>query len=115
MFDDTDLLVINKPTGLAVHGGTGVKHGLIESLRTLFPEQRYLELVHRLDRDTSGIVLIAKNARTLRELHEQLRADCVDKVYWTLVAGVAHVSEKRVGTTLKAAYTLRRTDCESLR
>ena len=87
VLDNADLLAINKPTGLAVHGGSGVKQGLIESLRTLFPEQRYLELVHRLDRDTSGIVLIAKNARTLRELHEQLRADRVDKVYWALVAG----------------------------
>ncbi len=106
MFDDTDLLVINKPTGLAVHGGTGVKHGLIESLRTLFPEQRYLELAHRLDRDTSGIVLIAKNARTLRELHEQLRADRVDKVYWTLVVGKWPAYQKSVSAPLSKRHTL---------
>ena len=67
VLDNSDLFAINKPPGLAVHGGSGVRQGLIESLRTLFPEQRYLELVHRLDRDTSGIVLIAKNARTLRD------------------------------------------------
>ena len=72
VLDNADLLVINKPTGLAVHGGSGVRLGLIESLRSLFPGARYLELVHRLDRDTSGLVLVAKNARTLRDLHEQL-------------------------------------------
>jgi len=72
MYDDTELLVINKPTGLAVHGGSGVRLGLIESLRSLLPDERYLELVHRLDRDTSGLVMIAKNARTLRALHQQL-------------------------------------------
>ncbi|MEL0161680.1 MAG: pseudouridine synthase, partial [Halieaceae bacterium] len=64
-----DFIAINKPTGLAVHGGSGVRLGLIEALRRLFPEERYLELVHRLDRDTSGLVLVAKNARTLRDLH----------------------------------------------
>jgi len=82
-----DFIAINKPTGLAVHGGSGVRLGLIETLRRLFPEERYLELVHRLDRDTSGLVLVAKNARTLRDLHHQLRDDRVDKRYWALVAG----------------------------
>lgn len=105
MLDDDDLLVINKPTGLAVHGGSGVKQGLIESLRTLFPKQRYLELVHRLDRDTSGIVLIAKNARTLRELHEQLRTDRVDKVYWALVAGKWPAYQKSVSAPLAKRHT----------
>lgn len=85
--ETSDFIAINKPTGLAVHGGSGVRLGLIEALRRLFPEERYLELVHRLDRDTSGLVLVAKNARTLRELHHQLRNDRVDKRYWALVAG----------------------------
>jgi 23S rRNA pseudouridine955/2504/2580 synthase len=85
--ETSDFFAINKPPGLAVHGGSGVRLGLIESLRRLFPEQRYMELVHRLDRDTSGLVLIAKNARTLRELHEQLRTDRIDKRYLALVAG----------------------------
>ena len=85
--ETSDFFAINKPPGLAVHGGSGVRLGLIESLRRLFPEQRYMELVHRLDRDTSGLVLVAKNARTLRELHEQLRTDRIDKRYLALVAG----------------------------
>ena len=106
LVDDEDLLVINKPTGLAVHGGSGVKQGLIESLRTLFPGQRYLELVHRLDRDTSGIILIAKNARTLREIHEQLRAGRVDKVYWALVAGKWPAYRKSVSAPLAKRHTL---------
>ena len=75
VWETTDFLAINKPTGLAVHGGSGVRLGLIEALRRLFPEERYLELVHRLDRDTSGLVLIAKNARTLRAVsYTHLRA-----------------------------------------
>jgi 23S rRNA pseudouridine955/2504/2580 synthase len=85
--ETSDFFAINKPPGLAVHGGSGVRLGLIESLRRLFPEQRYMELVHRLDRDTSGLVLVAKNARTLRELHEQLRTGRMDKRYLALVAG----------------------------
>ena len=78
---------INKPPGMAVHGGSGVRLGLIESLRVMHPQARYLELVHRLDRDTSGLVLIAKNARVLRELHAQLRANQVNKVYWACTVG----------------------------
>ena len=87
LLDDPDLLVLNKPPGMAVHGGSGVRLGLIESLRVMYPQARYLELVHRLDRDTSGLVLIAKNARVLRELHAQLRANQMDKVYWACTAG----------------------------
>lgn len=87
ILDNDQLLALNKPTGLAVHGGSGVRLGLIESLREIFPAQRYLELVHRLDRDTSGLVLIAKRASALRELHAQLRADGVDKRYLALVTG----------------------------
>lgn len=87
VLDRPELMVINKPTGLAVHGGSGVSVGLIESLRKLYPEQRYLELVHRLDRDTSGLILVAKKASVLRDLHAQLRGDRMDKRYLALVAG----------------------------
>ncbi len=95
VLDQDGLMAINKPTGLAVHGGSGVNIGLIESLRKLYPEQRYLELVHRLDRDTSGLILVAKKASTLRELHGQLRGDSMDKRYLALVAGKwpAHLKE----------------------
>lgn len=85
--EDDDLLVVNKPSGLAVHGGSGLSFGLIETLRQMRPDARYLELVHRLDRDTSGLILIAKRAAVLRELHRQLREKHMDKRYLALVAG----------------------------
>jgi len=100
-----DFLAINKPTGLAVHGGSGVRLGLIESLRRLFPDERYLELVHRLDKDTSGLVLVAKNGRTLRELHQQLRDDRVDKRYWALVAGKWPAYRRSVAAPLAKHHT----------
>jgi 23S rRNA pseudouridine955/2504/2580 synthase len=87
VFEDETLLVVNKPSGLAVHGGSGLSVGLIESLRQLRPGDRYLELVHRLDRDTSGLVMIARRPALLRELHRQLRQDKIDKRYLALVAG----------------------------
>jgi 23S rRNA pseudouridine955/2504/2580 synthase len=95
VLDRDGVLAINKPTGLAVHGGSGVSIGLIESLRKLMPEQRYLELVHRLDRDTSGLILLAKKAAVLRDLHAQLRTDQMDKRYLALVEGKwpAHLKE----------------------
>jgi 23S rRNA pseudouridine955/2504/2580 synthase len=87
IYEDRDLLVINKPSGLAVHGGSGLNFGLIECLRQMRPEDRYLELVHRLDRDTSGLILIARRPAMLRELHRQLREDKIDKRYLALVRG----------------------------
>lgn len=87
LFEDERLLVINKPAGLAVHGGSGISLGLIEALRALRPEFHYLELVHRLDRDTSGCVMLAKKRSMLRYLHEQLRLGNIDKRYWALVNG----------------------------
>jgi 23S rRNA pseudouridine955/2504/2580 synthase len=87
VYEDGDLLVVNKPSGLAVHGGSGLNFGLIEGLRQMRPDDRYLELVHRLDRDTSGLILIARRPAILRELHRQLREDLVDKRYLALVAG----------------------------
>ena len=87
IYEDDKLLVINKPSGLAVHGGSGLSFGMIESLRQMRPDERYLELVHRLDRDTSGVIMIARRPAILRELHRQLREDKVDKRYLALVAG----------------------------
>ena len=96
IFEDDYLLVIDKPAGVAVHGGSGVSYGVIEQLRAARPEAAFLELVHRLDRDTSGILLIAKKRSALVSLHQQIRDGKMDKRYWTLVAGewptpVAHV------------------------
>ncbi len=87
VYEDAGLLVVNKPSGLAVHGGSGLNFGLIECLRQQRPQDRYLELVHRLDRDTSGLILVARKPAILRELHRQLRGDGVDKRYLALVAG----------------------------
>lgn len=99
--EDNNLIVLNKPTGLAVHGGSGVSFGLIESLRQLYPNQRYLELVHRLDRDTSGLIMVAKRASTLRELHQLLRGDGVDKRYLALVHGKWPAHRVRVEASLE--------------
>ena len=99
--NDSELMVIDKPTGLAVHGGSGVQFGLIESLRQMFPDQRYMELVHRLDRDTSGLVMIAKRASVLRELHTLLRGDGVDKRYLALVVGKWPAYRARVEASLE--------------
>ena len=87
LFEDDRLLIVNKPSGLAVHGGSGINQGLIEALRVMRPEARFLELVHRLDRDTSGCIMIAKKRSMLRFLHEQLRIGIVDKRYLALVSG----------------------------
>lgn len=87
IFEDDRIIVFNKPSGLAVHGGSGLNFGVIEGLRALRPQHQFLELVHRLDRDTSGCLLIAKKRSALRDLHEQLRNKQVDKRYHALVAG----------------------------
>lgn len=87
LFEDGDLLVLNKPSGLAVHVGTGVKAGLIEVLRYMYPQQNYLELVHRLDKGTSGCIMLAKNARALRFLSQEFRTGRVSKIYHAVVMG----------------------------
>ncbi|AUX72384.1 23S rRNA pseudouridine(955/2504/2580) synthase RluC [Erwinia pyrifoliae] len=87
IFEDDYLLVMNKPSGTAVHGGSGLSFGVIEGLRALRPDARFLELVHRLDRDTSGILLVAKKRSALRSLHEQLREKGMQKDYLALVRG----------------------------
>ncbi|MFT5541933.1 MAG: 23S rRNA pseudouridine955/2504/2580 synthase [Glaciecola sp.] len=87
IFEDDRIIIFNKPSGLAVHGGSGLNFGVIEGLRALRPKHQFLELVHRLDRDTSGCLVIAKKRSALRDLHEQLRGRQVDKRYHALVAG----------------------------
>jgi 23S rRNA pseudouridine955/2504/2580 synthase len=87
IFEDTHLLVIDKPAGVAVHGGSGVSFGVIEQLRASRPDAKFLELVHRLDRETSGLLLLAKKRTALTNLHEQMRDGETDKRYLTMVAG----------------------------
>lgn len=87
IYEDEHLLVLNKPSGMAVHGGSGVNFGVIEALRVLRPEARFLELVHRLDRETSGVLSIAKKRSALRALHQQLRLKQMQKQYLALVKG----------------------------
>lgn len=87
LYSDDDLLIINKPAGLPVHGGTGVKTGLIEALRHMYPDLDGLELVHRLDKGTSGCLLLTKNGRTLKALSAQFKNGRVNKTYHALVEG----------------------------
>jgi 23S rRNA pseudouridine955/2504/2580 synthase len=87
IFEDTHLLVINKPAGVAVHGGSGVSFGVIEQLRAARPEAKFLELVHRLDRETSGLLLIAKKRSALTNMHDQMRDGVTDKRYYALAVG----------------------------
>jgi 23S rRNA pseudouridine955/2504/2580 synthase len=87
LLEDNYLLVIDKPAGVAVHGGSGVSYGVIEQLRASRPEAKFLELVHRLDRDTSGVLILAKKRSALTNLHEQMRDGDTDKRYLVLVHG----------------------------
>jgi 23S rRNA pseudouridine955/2504/2580 synthase len=87
LLEDNHLLVINKPAGVAVHGGSGVSHGVIEQLRASRPDAKFLELAHRLDRETSGILVLAKKRSALIHLHAQIREGEVEKRYLALVHG----------------------------
>ena len=87
LFEDDCLIAVDKPAGLAVHGGSGIALGLIEQLRAARPDERFLELVHRLDRETSGVLLVARKRSALTALHAQLREGKVDKRYLVLVRG----------------------------
>lgn len=87
IYEDAKLLVLNKPHGMAVHGGSGQNFGVIEALRSLRPTERFLELVHRLDKETSGCLLIAKRRSVLRSIHNQLREKTTTKKYYALVQG----------------------------
>jgi 23S rRNA pseudouridine955/2504/2580 synthase len=88
VYEDPALLVVDKPSGVAVHGGSGVSFGVIESLRAARPQAKLLELAHRLDRDTSGLLIVAKKRAALVELHRMLREGEVEKTYAAIVKGV---------------------------
>lgn len=97
--EDADLLVINKPSGLAVHGGSGLAFGVIEALRAARPDEP-LELAHRLDRETSGCLLVARRRSSLRELHRLMREGLVEKHYLALLAGQWQLGRKRIDVPL---------------
>lgn len=100
ILEDARLLVLDKPAGVAVHGGSGVSSGVIEALRMLRPQES-LELVHRLDRDTSGCLLVARDTATLRTLHALLRTDGFEKRYLALLKGRWQLGEKRIDVPLR--------------
>jgi 23S rRNA pseudouridine955/2504/2580 synthase len=100
LFEDDAFLAIDKPSGIAVHGGSGVAHGVIESLRSMRPQARYLELVHRLDRETSGVLLVAKRRAALTALHDAIRTRAVDKRYLVGVSGRFRNEMQRVRAAL---------------
>ncbi len=100
LFEDDALIVVDKPAGLAVHGGSGIASGLIEQMRAARPEAKFLELVHRLDRDTSGVMLLAKKRAALVNLHAQLREGGTDKRYLVLARGRWRDEMRRVRLAL---------------
>ncbi|MDP2707570.1 MAG: RluA family pseudouridine synthase, partial [Burkholderiales bacterium] len=101
LHEDDDLMVVNKPAGLAVHAGSGVGVGLIEALRGLRPEAPFLELAHRLDRETSGCLLLAKSRPALIRLHRMLRDGRLEKTYLALVAGAWRGGAREVRAALE--------------
>lgn len=101
LYEDEGLLILNKPSGLAVHGGSGVSLGAIETLRAARPDAPFLELAHRLDRDTSGCLIIAKKRSTLRHVHKLLREEGMDKRYRALLKGAWRGGERRVSVALR--------------
>jgi 23S rRNA pseudouridine955/2504/2580 synthase len=105
LFEDEWLLALNKPAGMAVHGGSGISRGVIEQLRAERPQQRFLELAHRLDRETSGVLLIAKKRAALTSLHGQLRDGVVQKHYLALVAGDWQGPRREVRLALRKSVT----------
>lgn len=104
--EDAGFLALNKPSGWAVHGGSGIRRGVIEQLRAERPTARFLELVHRLDRDTSGILLIAKRRSTLVALHELFRHHHMDKRYLALVKGEFTEERLVVNASLHKFHTV---------
>ena len=100
LFEDEHLLAIAKPAGVAVHGGSGVSFGVIEQLRQARPQARFLELVHRLDKETSGVLLLAKKRSALTALQDQFRARDTGKTYAALVFGAWPTSLKVIDLAL---------------
>ena len=87
LFENNEIIVLNKPSGMAVHGGSGISFGVIETLRAMRPEEKSLELVHRLDRETSGCLMISKKRSALKKLHDLIRKNGIEKKYQALVQG----------------------------
>ena len=105
LYEDESLIALDKPSGLAVHGGSGIAFGVIERLRNARPDAPFLELVHRLDRDTSGVLLVAKKRAALTALHAQLRDGLTDKRYFVLVRGKWRDALRRVELSLETWVT----------
>jgi len=105
VYEDEHLLVVDKPAGVAVHGGSGVSSGVIEQLRQARPQARFLELVHRLDKETSGLLLIAKKRSALTALQEQFRSRETGKTYAALVVGAWPASRKVIDVALHKYLT----------
>jgi len=104
LFEDKSLIILNKPAGMAVHGGSGINYGVIEAFRQLRPECRFLELVHRLDRETSGCLALAKKRSALVGMHEMLRREhgkSMDKTYLALLRGVWQGKKKKINASLE--------------
>ena len=101
LMEDDDILVINKPAGLAVHAGSQIQLGVIEAMRIIRPENRFVELVHRLDRDTSGCLVLAKSRAALLNLQQQMKASETDKRYLTLTRGKWAAQENIVDLALQ--------------
>ena len=104
LYEDDDLLIINKPCGMSVHVGSTVRVGVVEALRHMYPKLVHLELAHRLDSETTGCLILAKKRRVLRELHGLLRQGEVKKLYWALTKGKWKKSEQRVDVSLHKDY-----------
>lgn len=105
VYEDEGLLVLDKPAGVAVHGGSGIRLGVIEQLRLDRPTARFLELVHRLDRETSGLLMVAKKRQVLVALHDLLRQQGMSKHYLALVQGRIPWDERRVSLALHKYLT----------
>jgi 23S rRNA pseudouridine955/2504/2580 synthase len=101
LYEDKKLLILNKPSGMAVHGGSGVSFGVIEALRAMRPDAHFLELAHRLDRDTSGCLVIAKKRSALRAFQQLLREEGMEKVYLALVKGAWKGGKRRIDAPLR--------------
>lgn len=105
IFEDDALLAINKPSGYAVHGGSGLNFGVIELIRHARPKAKFLELVHRIDRETSGILLIAKKRSALVNMHDMMRHNRIEKKYTMMVEGKWTDPKKTVELMLKKTFT----------
>lgn len=101
LYEDDDLIVVNKPSGIAVHGGSGISLGLIESFRQMRPQAKFLELVHRLDRDTSGCILLAKKRSALKLMHDSLKKSTITKIYHAFVVGSWNERKRKIDAPLR--------------